>query len=184
MVISSNTGRVYRPKDCERLVLYLKDLNLPKPDKWGTSQLIAFLQQVKTFFLEYDIVQVNHTKGREKMRKSVFLSFHAARLSVTSSLPFVKSQSSNVKNAQLSFKRQLQHADYWVQVILFCFAVCTNPIIEYLYLGSHIDPRKQKNESECKFSLIPSGSDTPANVIAVSLSWITNRASKPSCKNA
>lgn len=46
MVISSNTGRVYRPKDCERLVLYLKDLNLPKPDKWGTSQLIAFLQQV------------------------------------------------------------------------------------------------------------------------------------------
>lgn len=48
MVISSNTGRVYRPKDCERLVLYLKDLNLPKPDKWGTSQLIAFLQQVKT----------------------------------------------------------------------------------------------------------------------------------------
>ena len=46
MVISTNTGRVYRPKDCERLILYLKDLNLPKPDKWGTSQLIAFLQQV------------------------------------------------------------------------------------------------------------------------------------------
>jgi len=46
MVISSNTGRVYRPKDCDRLVLYLKDLNLPKPDKWGTSQLIAFLHQV------------------------------------------------------------------------------------------------------------------------------------------
>ena len=160
MVISSNTGRVYRPKDCERLVLYLKDLNLPKPDKWGTSQLIAFLQQVKTFFLEYDIVQVDHTKGREKMRKSVFfLSFHAARLSVTSSLPFVTSQRSNFKNAQLSFERQLKHADYWVQVILFYFAVSTNPIMEYLHLGSHIDPRKQKNESECKFSLIPSGSD-------------------------
>jgi len=46
MVISSNTGRVYRPKDCDRLILYLKDLNLPKPDKWGTSQLIAFLHQV------------------------------------------------------------------------------------------------------------------------------------------
>jgi len=27
-------------------VLYLKDINLPKPDKWGTSMLIAFLQQV------------------------------------------------------------------------------------------------------------------------------------------
>lgn len=47
LVISSNTGRVYRPKDCERLVLYLKDINLPKPDKWGTSNLIAFLQQVR-----------------------------------------------------------------------------------------------------------------------------------------
>lgn len=46
MSISTTTGRVYRPRDCERLILYLKDLNLPKPDKWGTSQLIAFLQQV------------------------------------------------------------------------------------------------------------------------------------------
>lgn len=46
MVISTNTGRVYRPKDCERLVLYLKDINLPKLDKWGTSTLVAFLQQV------------------------------------------------------------------------------------------------------------------------------------------
>ena len=46
MVISTNTGRVYRPRDSERLIVYLKDLNLPKPDKWGTSQLIAFLQQV------------------------------------------------------------------------------------------------------------------------------------------
>ena len=47
MVVSTTTGRVYRPKDCERLILYLKDVNLPKPDKWGTSQLIAFLQQVR-----------------------------------------------------------------------------------------------------------------------------------------
>ncbi|XP_071951365.1 cytoplasmic dynein 2 heavy chain 1-like isoform X2 [Antedon mediterranea] len=54
MVISTNTGRVYRPKDCETLVLYLKDLNLPKPDKWGTSQLTAFLQQVLTYKGFYD----------------------------------------------------------------------------------------------------------------------------------
>ena len=46
MVISTNTGRMYRPKDTERLILYLKDINLPKPDKWGTCQHIAFLQQV------------------------------------------------------------------------------------------------------------------------------------------
>lgn len=37
MVISFNIGRVYRFKDCERLVLYLKDFNLLKLDKWGMS---------------------------------------------------------------------------------------------------------------------------------------------------
>ena len=54
MSISTNTGRVYKPKDCERLILYLKDINLPKPDKWGTSQLVAFLQQVITYNGFYD----------------------------------------------------------------------------------------------------------------------------------
>ncbi|KAL4829789.1 hypothetical protein H8958_009079 [Nasalis larvatus] len=42
------------PKDCERLVLYLKDINLPKLDKWGTSTLVAFLQQVLTYQGFYD----------------------------------------------------------------------------------------------------------------------------------
>lgn len=37
-------GRVYRPKDSQKLILYLKDINLPKPDKYDTIQLIAFLQ--------------------------------------------------------------------------------------------------------------------------------------------
>ncbi|XP_035389840.1 cytoplasmic dynein 2 heavy chain 1 isoform X3 [Electrophorus electricus] len=54
VTISSNTGRVLRPKDCERLVLYLKDINLPKPDKWATSNIIAFLQQVLTYHGFYD----------------------------------------------------------------------------------------------------------------------------------
>ncbi|XP_076467409.1 LOW QUALITY PROTEIN: cytoplasmic dynein 2 heavy chain 1-like [Babylonia areolata] len=54
MVLNTNTGRVYRPKDTERLILYLKDINLPKPDKWGTCQLIAFLQQVVIYNGFYD----------------------------------------------------------------------------------------------------------------------------------
>jgi len=29
-------GRVLKPKDCSRLVVYLKDINLPKPDKYNT----------------------------------------------------------------------------------------------------------------------------------------------------
>ena len=45
----SNTGRVLRPRSGDRLVLYLKDINLPKPDKYDTCMLIAFLQQLITF---------------------------------------------------------------------------------------------------------------------------------------
>ena len=48
-LFSAADGRVYRPRDCERLVLYLKDINLPRPDMYDTCQLIAFLQQLITF---------------------------------------------------------------------------------------------------------------------------------------
>lgn len=47
-------GKVYRPRDCERLVLYLKDINLPRPDKYDTCMLVAFLQQLQTFGGFYD----------------------------------------------------------------------------------------------------------------------------------
>ncbi|KAF5224191.1 hypothetical protein ECC02_002777 [Trypanosoma cruzi] len=43
---STNTGHVYRPKDAERLVVILKNVNLPKPDKYGTVELHAFLLQL------------------------------------------------------------------------------------------------------------------------------------------
>ena len=47
--VTTNTGRILRPKDSDRLILYLKDVNLPKPDKYDTIQLIAFLQQIITY---------------------------------------------------------------------------------------------------------------------------------------
>jgi len=47
-------GRVYRPKDSQRLIVYLKDINLPKPDKYDTIQLIAFLQQIVCYKGFYD----------------------------------------------------------------------------------------------------------------------------------
>lgn len=53
-LFSAPEGRVYRPRDCERLVLYLKDINLPRPDMYDTCQLIAFLQQIITFDGFYD----------------------------------------------------------------------------------------------------------------------------------
>lgn len=53
-LFSTLSGRVYRPRDCERLVLYLKDINLPKPDQYETCMLIAFLQQLITSQGFYD----------------------------------------------------------------------------------------------------------------------------------
>ncbi|GLD99147.1 hypothetical protein PINS_up007865 [Pythium insidiosum] len=53
-LFSTTNGRVYRPRDGERLVLYLKDINLPKPDQYDTCMLIAFLQQLITFNGFYD----------------------------------------------------------------------------------------------------------------------------------
>ncbi|CAH8515920.1 unnamed protein product [Schistosoma mattheei] len=49
-----SSGRVLRPKEGDQLILYLRDLNLPKPDKWGSCQLIAFLQQILTYQGYYD----------------------------------------------------------------------------------------------------------------------------------
>uniref|UniRef100_A0A7S1KS08 Cytoplasmic dynein 2 heavy chain 1 n=1 Tax=Percolomonas cosmopolitus TaxID=63605 RepID=A0A7S1KS08_9EUKA len=48
-LFTSKDGKVLRPKDGERLVLYIKDVNLPKPDKYGTTQLVSFLQQIVTY---------------------------------------------------------------------------------------------------------------------------------------
>jgi len=45
---------VCRPREGDRLVLYLKDVNLPKPDKYGTCALVAFIQQLLTFHGFYD----------------------------------------------------------------------------------------------------------------------------------
>ncbi|CAD5120552.1 DgyrCDS9119 [Dimorphilus gyrociliatus] len=52
--IVTNTGKMMKPKDSENLVLYLKDLNLPKPDKYGTCMLISFLQSLLLYKGFYD----------------------------------------------------------------------------------------------------------------------------------
>lgn len=51
---STNVGRTYKPREGDRLVLFLKDVNLPKPDQYNTCLLIAFLQQLITFNGFYD----------------------------------------------------------------------------------------------------------------------------------
>ncbi|EYC14495.1 hypothetical protein Y032_0040g239 [Ancylostoma ceylanicum] len=51
---SSASGRVLRPKDRAQLILYLKSLNLPAPDKYGTNEMLAFLHQLLTYQGYYD----------------------------------------------------------------------------------------------------------------------------------
>eukprot|EP00756_Hemistasia_phaeocysticola_P023549 Hpha_TRINITY_DN15900_c0_g17::TRINITY_DN15900_c0_g17_i1::g.73779::m.73779/K10414/DYNC2H, DNCH2; dynein heavy chain 2, cytosolic len=52
--VSTNQGPSLKPRDCERLVLLLKDINLPKPDKYGTVQVHSFLQQIILYSGFYD----------------------------------------------------------------------------------------------------------------------------------
>ncbi|VDN08033.1 unnamed protein product [Thelazia callipaeda] len=46
---SSASGRILKPKDKPNLVIYIKALNVVKPDKWGSYEIIAFLQQLLTY---------------------------------------------------------------------------------------------------------------------------------------
>eukprot|EP00754_Rhynchopus_humris_P016707 Rhum_TRINITY_DN14526_c0_g2::Rhum_TRINITY_DN14526_c0_g2_i1::g.95036::m.95036/K10414/DYNC2H, DNCH2; dynein heavy chain 2, cytosolic len=52
--VSTADGPTLRPKECERLVLLLKDINLPKPDMYGTVQVHSFLQQIILYGGFYD----------------------------------------------------------------------------------------------------------------------------------
>ena len=47
--VNENSGRIFRPREGDTLILFLKDVNLVKPDKWGTSALVTFLQQLLTY---------------------------------------------------------------------------------------------------------------------------------------
>lgn len=46
---NTSKGKILRPKDANKLVLLIKNINLPKPDKYETIQLLTFLQQIVTF---------------------------------------------------------------------------------------------------------------------------------------
>nr|BCL66104.1 cytoplasmic dynein 1b heavy chain [Volvox africanus] len=52
--VTTTNGKSLRPPDNTRVILYLKDLNLPRPDKYNTCQLISFLQQLITHQGYYD----------------------------------------------------------------------------------------------------------------------------------
>ena len=53
-IFNTSKGKCLRPRDCSKLILFLKDINLPKPDKYNTIQLISFLQNIVIYNGFYD----------------------------------------------------------------------------------------------------------------------------------
>lgn len=43
---TTSAGQVLRPKEGERLIVVVQNVNLPKPDKYGTVELHSFIQQL------------------------------------------------------------------------------------------------------------------------------------------
>lgn len=52
--VSVAQGRLLKPRDCSKLVIFFKDLNLPKPDKYNTVEVVSLLQQIMTYNGFYD----------------------------------------------------------------------------------------------------------------------------------
>ena len=46
--VSSHSGKVLKPKHTEKLIVFLKNIDLTRPDRFGTRRLLAFLHQVIT----------------------------------------------------------------------------------------------------------------------------------------
>ncbi|KAI3384587.1 hypothetical protein SNEBB_000072 [Seison nebaliae] len=88
MIVTGSSGRVFKPKESEYLILYLKDLNLPKPDKYGTTMLISFLQQLITYKGFYDknleFVTLDHIQIVATMNSVVTVGRHEISTRLTS----------------------------------------------------------------------------------------------------
>ena len=50
----NSQGHILRPKDCSRLIILLRDINLARPDEYDSIELISFLQQLHSHRGFYD----------------------------------------------------------------------------------------------------------------------------------
>ncbi|CAF3391936.1 unnamed protein product [Rotaria sp. Silwood1] len=110
--VSSTNGRTYRPKDCENLILYVKDINLPKLDKWGTSQLIEFLQQILIYNGFYDnnleFVNLENIQIVGSMNPSNTLGRHKLSTRFTSIVRICSINYPNEEQLQIIYANYLQ----------------------------------------------------------------------------
>ena len=79
-ITTGTSGRIYRPKEERRLVFYMKDINLPSPDKYDTPEIVMFLSQVVMHNGFYDddleFVQLGHVQIMSSMAPASTLGHH------------------------------------------------------------------------------------------------------------
>ena len=51
---NSNVGRVLHPKQFDNVIIFIKNLDIPRPDKWGTVHLVSFIRQIAAYHGFYD----------------------------------------------------------------------------------------------------------------------------------
>ena len=89
-ITTGTTGRIYRPEEGRRLVFYMKDINLPSPDKYGTSEIVMFLSQVVMHNGFYDddleFVHLEHVQIVSSMAPASTLERHPLATRVTANL--------------------------------------------------------------------------------------------------
>ncbi|ORC84913.1 dynein heavy chain [Trypanosoma theileri] len=56
--LEKRSGRTYGPFNRKKLVFFLDDMNMPAPDKYGTQEAIALLQQHVSYGFWYDRVKI------------------------------------------------------------------------------------------------------------------------------
>eukprot|EP00931_Biecheleriopsis_adriatica_P043590 TRINITY_DN24917_c0_g1_i1.p1 TRINITY_DN24917_c0_g1~~TRINITY_DN24917_c0_g1_i1.p1 ORF type:complete len:4311 (+),score=994.91 TRINITY_DN24917_c0_g1_i1:69-13001(+) len=117
-VTTGTSGRLYRPKEGRRLVFYMKDINLPTPDKYDTSEIIMFLQQaiMHNGFYDDDLefVQLEHIQIVASIAPASTLGRHRLATRFTA----------NVRVCSISFPNAEELVEVYSQ---FLHAVVTEP---------------------------------------------------------
>ena len=79
-ITTGTSGRIYRPKEERQWVFYMKDINLPSPDKYDTSNIVMFLSQVVMHNGFYDdgleFVQLGHIQIVSSMAPASTFGHH------------------------------------------------------------------------------------------------------------
>ena len=131
-ISTGTTGRIYRPKEGRRLVLYLKDINLPTPDKYDSSEIIMFLQQAvmhKGFYDDdLEFVQLEHIQIVASIAPASTLGRHrlATRFTAIVRVCSISYPSSDeLAEVYTHFLRAIMTAPHWQGVADRAYGLCT-----------------------------------------------------------